>query len=239
MSSLTTAGSSMEECSVEEFDTRLSLEIGGTSSRPPPPPQRQTVQLFGELISPQETLQNRDHRETAAPVGKKKRSESGAAIAAVNFGSRSNKKARTSMQAEDGDRRSSQSDGGGGSRKKLRLTSGQATMLEDTFRAHNILSHAQKHELARRVGLSARQVEVWFQNRRARTKLKQTEVDCELLRRWCDSLTDENARLRRDLAELRAAAASTARLPAAAAAVSVVCPSCCDKKIAIVAGDVA
>jgi len=71
------------------------------------------------------------------------------------------------------------------------------------------------------VGLSARQVEVWFQNRRARTKLKQTEVDCDLLRRWCDRLTDDNARLRRDLADLRRAAASTS-LGAGAA----VCASC-------------
>uniref|UniRef100_J3L9L2 Homeobox domain-containing protein n=2 Tax=Oryza brachyantha TaxID=4533 RepID=J3L9L2_ORYBR len=68
-------------------------------------------------------------------------------------------------------------------RKKLRLTREQATLLEDSFRAHTILSHAQKQELAGRAGLSARQVEVWFQNRRARTKLKQTEADCDLLRR--------------------------------------------------------
>jgi hypothetical protein len=80
------------------------------------------------------------------------------------------------------------------------------------------------------VGLSARQVEVWFQNRRARTKLKQTEVDCDLLRRWCDRLTDDNARLKRDLADLRRAAASTS-LGAA------VCASCgADKQqLAVVA----
>ena len=77
--------------------------------------------------------------------------------------------------------------------------------------------------------LSARQVEVWFQNRRARTKLKQTEVDCELLRRWCDRLTDENARLRRDLAGLRGASARLA-----------VCASCCDKhQVAVAAGEMA
>jgi hypothetical protein len=82
-----------------------------------------------------------------------------------------------------------------------------------------LIDQAEKQELSQRVGLSARQVEVWFQNRRARTKLKQTEVDCELLRRWCDGLTDENARLRRDLADLRRASARLA-----------VCAACRDKQ---------
>ncbi|XP_020395236.1 homeobox-leucine zipper protein HOX18 isoform X2 [Zea mays] len=44
-----------------------------------------------------------------------------------------------------------------GARKKLQLTNEQSTLLEDTFRAHNILSNAQKQELARQVDLSARQ----------------------------------------------------------------------------------
>ncbi|XP_062217250.1 putative homeobox-leucine zipper protein HOX26 [Phragmites australis] len=230
MSSVTTAGSSMEEYSVEEFDTRLSLEIGGGGSRPPP--QRKTVQLFGEVFSPQEApLQDHGRRREPTALACRKKREIGVAVVAA---ARQKKKART-FQAEDGDPRSS-SDSGGGARKKLRLTSVQATLLEDSFRAHNILPHAEKRELARRVGLSARQVEVWFQNRRARTKLKQTEVDCDLLRRWCNRLTDENARLRQDLAELRTSAST--RLPAAAA-VSVVCPSCCDKQLAIVAAGAA
>ncbi|CAN6215775.1 unnamed protein product [Urochloa humidicola] len=121
-------------------------------------------------------------------------------------------------------------DGGAGTRKKLRLTKEQSTLLEDTFRAHNILSHAQKHELARQVNLSARQVEVWFQNRRARTKLKQTEVDCEILKRCCESLTGENQRLKHELAQLqRSAAAAAAGLYVnfpRATAVASVCPSC-------------
>ncbi|CAL5060285.1 unnamed protein product [Urochloa decumbens] len=237
MSSLTTAGSSEEHsASVEEFvGTHLSLGVGGvsaggltTTSRRP-----RTVQLFGEVLS----LQDADDHGAARhwePVAASKRKRdyggSGAAAAGAADSSRQNKKSRNFQDAvdDDGERRSPTIDGGGG-RKKLRLTAAQAAMLEDSFRAHNILSHAEKQDLARRVSLSARQVEVWFQNRRARTKLKQTEVDCELLRRWCDRLTDENARLRRDLADLRAAA------PARFAAV---CAACCHKQQAA-AGEMA
>jgi hypothetical protein len=70
-------------------------------------------------------------------------------------------------------------------------------------------------------------VEVWFQNRRARTKLKQTELDCELLRRWCEHLSDDNERLRRELAEARSSSSSPflARLPSAKT-MNASCPSC-------------
>lgn len=36
-----------------------------------------------------------------------------------------------------------------------------------------------------------------------RTKLKQTEIDCEFLRKWCESLRDENLRLKRELQVLK------------------------------------
>ncbi|XP_062234150.1 homeobox-leucine zipper protein HOX18-like [Phragmites australis] len=130
-------------------------------------------------------------------------------------------------------------DGGdGATRKKLRVTKEQSTLLEDTFRAHNILSHAQKHELARQVNLSPRQVEVWFQNRRARTKMKQTEVDCELLKRCCESLTGENQRLKHELMELQRSVAAAAaglyvRFPRAKAMASI-CPSC--DKVTVMSG---
>ncbi|CAH9079941.1 unnamed protein product [Cuscuta epithymum] len=90
------------------------------------------------------------------------------------------------------------------SRKKLRLSKDQSAILEESFKEHNTLNPKQKLALAKRLGLKPRQVEVWFQNRRARTKLKQTEVDCEFLKRCCENLTEENRRLQKEVQELRA-----------------------------------
>ncbi|KAG0482147.1 hypothetical protein HPP92_010231 [Vanilla planifolia] len=106
-------------------------------------------------------------------------------------------------------------------RKKLRLTKEQSAILEESFRANNTLNPLQKQELAQRLALLPRQVEVWFQNRRARTKLKQIEVECEVLKRWCDGLRDENTRLRRELQETRLYGEISKMK-----AVRVVCPSC-------------
>ncbi|KAM0883157.1 hypothetical protein ACQ4PT_031841 [Festuca glaucescens] len=94
--------------------------------------------------------------------------------------------------------------GGAASRKKLRLSKDQSAVLEERFKEHSTLNPKQKAALARQLGLRPRQVEVWFQNRRARTKLKQTEVDCESLKRCCETLTEENRRLQREVQELRA-----------------------------------
>uniref|UniRef100_A0A1D1ZKD3 Homeobox-leucine zipper protein HOX3 n=1 Tax=Anthurium amnicola TaxID=1678845 RepID=A0A1D1ZKD3_9ARAE len=88
--------------------------------------------------------------------------------------------------------------------KKLRLTKEQSRLLEESFRQNQTLNPKQKEALAFKLMLKPRQVEVWFQNRRARTKLKQTEMECEYLRRCFGSLTEENRRLQREVEELRA-----------------------------------
>ncbi|KAL0411635.1 UNVERIFIED_CONTAM: Homeobox-leucine zipper protein HAT3 [Sesamum latifolium] len=117
---------------------------------------------------------------------------------------------RSEREENDGERDSSSleiddSDGGDAAgRKKLRLCREQAAVLEESFREHNTLNPKQKMALAKQLNLTSRQVEVWFQNRRARTKFKQTEVDCEYLRRYCENLTEENRRLQKEVNELRA-----------------------------------
>lgn len=123
---------------------------------------------------------------------------------------------------EDGDH--DEGDGGANNRKKLRLTKAQSGLLEEAFKLQPTLNPKQKQNLARDLNLRPRQVEVWFQNRRARTKLKQTEVDCEYLKRCCKTLTDENQRLRQEVQQLRAQKMSQPLyMPAAAL---TMCPSC-------------
>ncbi|XVF85350.1 hypothetical protein PTKIN_Ptkin17bG0110700 [Pterospermum kingtungense] len=104
----------------------------------------------------------------------------------------------SSMEVEE------ESCNGAAPRKKLRLTKEQSRLLEESFRQNHTLNPKQKEALALQLKLRPRQVEVWFQNRRARSKLKQTEMECEYLKRWFGSLTEQNRRLQREVEELRA-----------------------------------
>ncbi|KAK8554141.1 hypothetical protein V6N13_073056 [Hibiscus sabdariffa] len=122
--------------------------------------------------------------------------------------------------------RASDDDDNGSTRKKLRLSKQQSAFLEESFKQHNTLNPKQKLALAKQLNLQPRQVEVWFQNRRARTKLKQTEVDCEYLKRCCETLTEENRRLQKELQELRALKASQPFYMQLPATTLTMCPSC-------------
>ncbi|CAF1805573.1 unnamed protein product [Brassica oleracea] len=113
-----------------------------------------------------------------------------------------------------------------GSRKKLRLSKEEALVLEETFKEHSTLNPKQKLALAKQLNLRTRQVEVWFQNRRARTKLKQTEVDCEYLKRCCDNLTEENRRLQKEVSGLRALKLSPNLYMQMTPTTLTMCPSC-------------
>ncbi|KAG8646861.1 homeobox protein engrailed-like SMOX-2 [Manihot esculenta] len=88
--------------------------------------------------------------------------------------------------------------------KKLRLSKEQSAFLEESFKEHSTVNPKQRLALARQFNLRYDQVELWFGNRRASTKLKQAEVDSEFLKRCCQTLTEENRRLQKELQELRA-----------------------------------
>ncbi|PNT36776.1 hypothetical protein POPTR_005G147100v4 [Populus trichocarpa] len=121
---------------------------------------------------------------------------------------------------------SDEDEDGTNARKKLRLTKEQSALLEESFKQHSNLNPKQKEALARQLNLRPRQVEVWFQNRRARTKLKQTEVDCEFLKKCCEALTDENRRLQKELQELKALKLAQPFYMHMPAATLTMCPSC-------------
>ncbi|EPS58259.1 hypothetical protein M569_16556, partial [Genlisea aurea] len=124
------------------------------------------------------------------------------------------------------ERISDDDENGVNTRKKLRLSKEQSAFLEESFKEHNTLNPKQKLALAKQLNLRPRQVEVWFQNRRARTKLKQTEVDCEYLKRCCDALTEENRRLQKELHDLRALKTSAPFYMQIPATTLTMCPSC-------------
>eukprot|EP00252_Welwitschia_mirabilis_P003225 TRINITY_DN1330_c0_g1_i4.p1 TRINITY_DN1330_c0_g1~~TRINITY_DN1330_c0_g1_i4.p1 ORF type:complete len:183 (+),score=39.52 TRINITY_DN1330_c0_g1_i4:34-582(+) len=118
-------------------------------------------------------------------------------------------------------------------RKKLRLSRAQSILLEENFKEHSTLTLKDKWALASRLNLEPRQVEVWFQNRRARTKLKRIEMEYKELKQCCQRLKDHNSKLEKELQELRAmrgitlsATNSISATATAAAATLSICPSC-------------
>ncbi|XP_075475636.1 homeobox-leucine zipper protein HAT22-like [Primulina tabacum] len=152
--------------------------------------------------------------------------------AASSFSNVSVKREREIVSSEEveterlSSRISDEDDDGSNGRKKLRLSKVQSALLEESFKLHSTLNPKQKQDLARELKLTPRQVEVWFQNRRARTKLKQTEVDCEFLKKCCETLTDENRRLQKELQELKALKLAQPLYMQLPAATLTMCPSC-------------
>nr|BAA93468.1 homeobox protein PpHB9 [Physcomitrium patens] len=77
------------------------------------------------------------------------------------------------------------------SEKKRRLSFDQVQSLERSFELENKLEPERKLQLAKELGLQPRQVAVWFQNRRARWKIKQLERDYGALAKDYNRLKEE------------------------------------------------
>ncbi|KAG6472642.1 homeobox-leucine zipper protein HOX4-like [Zingiber officinale] len=82
--------------------------------------------------------------------------------------------------------------------KKRRLSVEQVRALEKSFEVENKLESERKLSLAEELGLQPRQVAVWFQNRRARSKTKQLERDYAALSAGYDALRLDYDALSRD-----------------------------------------
>ncbi|KAL1548646.1 Homeobox-leucine zipper protein ATHB-4 [Salvia divinorum] len=179
----------------------LSLQFSGDHN-PKPPPSRSSAPApfpMNLFTSPLPFMQN--HISSGADEFQQSANEFGGidVIEEVMVSS-----PNSSVSSLSGKREGEIDDEDAAARKKLRLSKEQALVLEETFKEHNTLNPRQKMALAKQLNLRPRQVEVWFQNRRARTKLKQTEVECEYMRRCCEILTEENRRLEKEMNELRA-----------------------------------
>ncbi|KNA21035.1 hypothetical protein SOVF_046880 [Spinacia oleracea] len=74
---------------------------------------------------------------------------------------------------------------------KRRFSDEQIKSLELMFNSESRPGSKTKQRIANQLGLHPRQVSVWFQNRRARSKSKQTERDYSILKAHYDSLASK------------------------------------------------
>lgn len=87
--------------------------------------------------------------------------------------------------------------------KKRRLTNEQVKFLEVSYAVETKLEPERKNQLAQELGLQPRQVAVWFQNRRARSKVKQLERDYDILKMEYDAMLLEKDKLKAEVARLK------------------------------------
>lgn len=214
----------------DSCDTALSLglclptNLRWRLSNPPPPPEPSLILSLSDEIYGKETRLSSPHSSVSSFSTTNIKKEM-----ILYLGEETEVQRGASLRAGDVD----EEDEEAAARKKLRLTKDQSALLEGRFKEHTTLNPKQKQTLAKQLNLRPRQIEVWFQNRRARTKLKQTEVDCDYLRRCCETLTEENRRLQKELEEMKKALKFAAVAPRPPpffvqlpAATLIMCPSC-------------
>ncbi|KAL5571090.1 hypothetical protein UlMin_020687 [Ulmus minor] len=84
-----------------------------------------------------------------------------------------------------------------------RLTQAQARLLETSFTTNQKLQSGRKLELAAKLGLSQRQVAVWYQNRRARQRTQTIELDYRAIRIKLEDVLEDKRRLEKEVGFLK------------------------------------
>ncbi|XVF61423.1 hypothetical protein PTKIN_Ptkin08bG0128200 [Pterospermum kingtungense] len=114
------------------------------------------------------------HQEPAAAGDLYRQASPHSAVSSFSSGRVKRERDLSSEEVEvekiNSSRVSDEDEDGVNARKKLRLTKEQSALLEESFKQHSTLNPKQKQALARQLNLRPRQVEVWFQNRRASYK---------------------------------------------------------------------
>ncbi|KVH92411.1 Homeodomain-containing protein [Cynara cardunculus var. scolymus] len=198
-------------CSTLSFQPSLTLSLSGDHATKTPPPcvagvGGNTGGEHGGGLYRQDSVSGGGSSFSVASVSVKRERE----VKSEDSEKASRVISRTSV--DDHEVEEDDDDGSVNGRKKLRLTKAQSALLEEAFKHHSTLNPKQKQELAREL----------------KTKLKQTEVDCEYLKKCCEALKEENSRLHKELQELKALKLSAhqslyMQLPAATL---TMCPSC-------------
>ncbi|XWS61526.1 hypothetical protein CRYUN_Cryun07bG0132900 [Craigia yunnanensis] len=89
------------------------------------------------------------------------------------------------------------------SKNKRRFSDEQINSLEFMFESDSRPESLIKHQLANELGLQPRQIAIWFQNRRARSKTKQIERDYNILKESYDALASSYESVKRENQSLR------------------------------------
>ncbi|XP_030481421.2 homeobox-leucine zipper protein ATHB-52 [Cannabis sativa] len=90
-----------------------------------------------------------------------------------------------------------------GQRRTRRLTQAQVRLLETSFTNDHKLQSERKLHLASKLGLSPRQVAIWYQNRRARHKTQTVEFDYRSIQLKLEDVLVEKRRLEREVGMLK------------------------------------
>ncbi|KAL5717706.1 hypothetical protein ACHQM5_010678 [Ranunculus cassubicifolius] len=87
--------------------------------------------------------------------------------------------------------------------QKYRLTEDQLRLLEESFSQDKKLEPERKFQLAFQLGMPAKQVAIWYQNRRARWKTQNIEGDYRTIQLRLESSLAEKGQLQNEVDRLR------------------------------------